>query len=1280
MRRAFSISVLLLLVFGLFGGSTALAVDPSSASRPLPAGLDDLKLDRPVTGMTGVERPSKLDASLLSATGVRQVVVRLAAPAVGQVAAEGASPSAQQRARATVTTQQDRFLSATDARVLGRTEIATNAVILEVDAAELDELASDPSVVSISPVIDYQLALEDTVPYIGASALHGLAVTGEGISVAVLDSGIDYTHAAFGGAGDAPAYDAAYGASTADPANRAEPDWAAIAAATNVVGGFDFVGEAWPTYGAVRPDPDPIDCGGKPVAPEPASGPIDCTGGHGTHVADIIGGIDGVAPGVDLYAVKVCSAVSTSCSGVALLLAMDFALDPNADGSTDDHVDIINMSLGSPYGQALDDDLSLAVENASAVGVLTVASAGNSSDKPYVTGTPGAAPSALSVAQTAVPDDVLTLMEILSPAGIAGQYAAVHQPWSAALTVAIEEPLFHDRSTNARRLGCRLDGDDPATPNPGGANPFAPGELDGFIVLVERGACNFSEKVANIALAGGELGIIGMVNADAPFTGALGDCQGDACDDIPGFMIAQTISNGMEAAEATGTVTVRFDPASGLPLVGTMTGSSSRGPTMISNIVKPEIGAPGASVSAEVGTGTGTTPFGGTSGAAPMLSGSAALLLSEFPDRSPAEIKSLLMNYAETEIYNDAPDAPINAPLAGITRIGAGEVRVDRSYDGADLAAWDSDAATGVLSFGFVDVTNNATVLTREVTVHNYGGTEQTLDIAPSFRFANDEANGAVAVTAPDSVVVPAGGEAAFDVTLTINGSALRGWTANSGGAGNNPAPFDLLEYDGYIDLTADGVDPLHLAWHVFPRKAGDVAASDDTVTIDGEFDGTPAGTVELDNDGVGIAGIDGYSLIGVSSELPAADPGLQLPTIDLRYAGVATIPVPAGFCSANASFVLLLAVNTWERQTHANAPAAFEWDLDTDGDGDFDYAVFNLDIGGSTLSDGRNATWVQNLATDAATIFFLTDHGTNSGNTVLTLCGEQIGMDASDFGTPISADLVAFDIYFTGRATDQITGIEFSPLGERYFPVIGDDGFGSGDVAAGGSETLTVLDFGETGTNPSETGVLLFTDGARAGGVKIGAPQDAEAIALSVVDGPVPPPPPVVVPFTDISDSQFVDHIIWAWQNGITVGCSPTLFCPDGLVTRGQMATFLARALDLPATSTDFFTDDEGSVHEGNINRIAAAGITVGCGGTNFCPNGLVTRAQMATFLTRGFDVPPTSTDFFDDDEGSVHEANINRIAAAQITFGCAPDRFCPDGIVTRGQMTAFLHRAVGD
>jgi hypothetical protein len=127
-------------------------------------------------------------------------------------------------------------------------------------------------------------------------------------------------------------------------------------------------------------------------------------------------------------------------------------------------------------------------------------------------------------------------------------------------------------------------------------------------------------------------------------------------------------------------------------------------------------------------------------------------------------------------------------------------------------------------------------------------------------------------------------------------------------------------------------------------------------------------------------------------------------------------------------------------------------------------------------------------------------------------------------------------------------------------------------------------------------------------------------------------------------------------------------------------MATFLARALDLPAATRDHFTDDNGTTHEPNINRLAEAGITAGCSATRYCPGGIVTRAQMATFLTRAFDVPWTATNWFTDDNGSTHEPNINRIAAAGITVGCGGKSYCPDGAVTRGQMATFLRRALDD
>jgi hypothetical protein len=167
-------------------------------------------------------------------------------------------------------------------------------------------------------------------------------------------------------------------------------------------------------------------------------------------------------------------------------------------------------------------------------------------------------------------------------------------------------------------------------------------------------------------------------------------------------------------------------------------------------------------------------------------------------------------------------------------------------------------------------------------------------------------------------------------------------------------------------------------------------------------------------------------------------------------------------------------------------------------------------------------------------------------------------------------------------------------------------------------------------------------------------------------------------LPFTDISSSTFVNDIVWLYDSGITKGCTATTYCPTAGVTRGQMAAFLARGLGLPATATDYFADDEGTTFENDINRLAAAGITKGCTATTFCPTATLTRGQMAAFLDRALGLPPTATDFFTDDDGTSFEASTNRLAAAGITTGCTATTFCPTAGVTRGQMAAFLHRAL--
>ena len=197
---------------------------------------------------------------------------------------------------------------------------------------------------------------------------------------------------------------------------------------------------------------------------------------------------------------------------------------------------------------------------------------------------------------------------------------------------------------------------------------------------------------------------------------------------------------------------------------------------------------------------------------------------------------------------------------------------------------------------------------------------------------------------------------------------------------------------------------------------------------------------------------------------------------------------------------------------------------------------------------------------------------------------------------------------------------------------------------------------------------------GGGGGGGGALPPEPVEA----PVEEPVEPPEAGRDYFVDDDGLVHEDAINRVAAAGITVGCGDGVFCPSQPVTRAQMATFLTRALKLPEAGRDYFVDDDGLVHEDAINRVAAAGITVGCGDGVFCPSQPVTRAQMATFLTRALKLPEAGRDYFVDDDGLVHEDAINRVAAAGITVGCGDGVFCPSQPVTRAQMATFLTRAL--
>lgn len=177
---------------------------------------------------------------------------------------------------------------------------------------------------------------------------------------------------------------------------------------------------------------------------------------------------------------------------------------------------------------------------------------------------------------------------------------------------------------------------------------------------------------------------------------------------------------------------------------------------------------------------------------------------------------------------------------------------------------------------------------------------------------------------------------------------------------------------------------------------------------------------------------------------------------------------------------------------------------------------------------------------------------------------------------------------------------------------------------------------------------------------------------------------PAVAGHFTDVDpNSEFAADIEYIAGLGVTLGCTidGTKYCPKDPVTRGQMASFLVRAFNLPSTTTDFFADDDGNIHEADINALRAAGITTGCAANLYCPDAPVTRAQMAAFIRRALGIPQVNDKrFVDVAPGVYYFGDATAILIQQITKGCkaTPLTYCPDQVVTREQMAAFLARAL--
>src|SRR5919198_2291195 len=357
--------------------------------------------DSPLERQAG--RGTKVDPALWNklANKDRQVtlVVELgAAPVAVHVAdarAAGGEVSTARRAaiRAAIDRAQHPVADAVRAaggKVLARYQDAYDGIRVRIASGKVDDIARIRGVVGVHALDQQMPDNANSVPFIGAPAVwDDLGFTGAGIKIGVIDTGIDYFHANFGGSGDPDDY-------ANDDHTTVEPGTFPTA---KVAGGYDFAGDDYDASGEVgsttpSPDNDPVDCNGHGSHVAGTAAGKGVTGGGSTYNGPYTKSINfssftvgpGVAPRATLYAYKVFG-----CDG-----STDLTVDA-INRAVKDGVDVINMSLGSVLGRP-DDPSAVASNNAVAAGVVVVTSAGNSGAAPYLTGSPGVASKAISTA------------------------------------------------------------------------------------------------------------------------------------------------------------------------------------------------------------------------------------------------------------------------------------------------------------------------------------------------------------------------------------------------------------------------------------------------------------------------------------------------------------------------------------------------------------------------------------------------------------------------------------------------------------------------------------------------------------------------------------------------------------------------------------------------------------------------------------------------------------------------------------------------------------------
>ena len=957
--------------------------------------------------------------------------------AVNDARTKSAARAAGRDQLARVRTAQSRVIAALPARssVLYRSHAILSGVAVTTDAANFNRLRALPGVRAVYPIAPKSPSNSYAVPLQGAPAAwaaHG--DLGENSTVAVIDTGIDYTHADFGGTGTEAAYDTAHAAEAlpADPS---------LFPSAKIPGGFDLVGDAY--------DADPTSPTYNPV-PAPDVNPLDCNS-HGSHVAGTVAGLGenadgstytgaydastpfdtmrigpGMAPKAALYAYRVfgCEG-STDVVGAAI----DRAADPNSDGDTSDHVDVINLSLGSDFGLPDDADAK-AADSASLLGITMVIASGNAGDLYDVGGSPGNAVRPITVAASADASSVVDSLHVTAPAGIAGPYAAQR---SVAYDWANDPDLSGDlyQLTDASNLD--------------GCSAYSPADAAGAagkVVFLEWTDDDTARRCGSVtrgsrAAAAGATGFVFADDREAFAAGITGS------DVIPGVIVAKSGGDAIRAELAaahavtvgstTANSTTQLDPA----MDDTIADFSSRGVRGAGN-VKPDVTAVGASVfSAGNGTGNEGQNDSGTSMATPMVAGVAALVASLHQDWTPEQVKADIMNTAGQDVFTGTSHT---GTAFAPNRVGAGRIDVAQALDNDVLAYVSDDPGAVSASFGPLAV-SAPTVLTKTIRVQNTGAAAHTFDVGYTARTI---VPGAEYTVSPSTVTVAPGASSTVTLTLTLTPSKLTKTIDPTVAAVQGGLPREFVaDASGLVTLTSADSPSLRVPVYAAPRPAS-VMTQASSVTLPGG----PVQSALLSltgqrvNQGSGATAVQstvaGFALSATSGMAPTCSVTVTSGCVNLaseRSADLENIGVTSDAPQVTSlggdpavDGLVYFAVNTQKPWLTAATQQEFDIFIDTTGDGSPDVVTFNTRL--SDASDVMVAETVDLVTGDVLDAQLINDR---FGDTDTALFDSDVLVmpvltSALGAGSRISYGVASFSPY----QSDPIDTVGFNAAGSK--------------------------------------------------------------------------------------------------------------------------------------------------------------------------------------------------------------------------------------------------------